>query len=78
MGCRKCGGNDVNIQVVSETRTKKKGLIYWLCFIWLLDLATWILMFGFRFIIRIIRGKKIETKFYKMAICQSCGKSWRV
>lgn len=77
MTCKRCNGN-ISIQAVTEIRAKRKGLFYWLFCIWVFYLLLWIFAFGIRLVIRIIRGRKIESKIHKMAICQNCGYSWRI
>lgn len=77
MVCKSCGGDNINIQAVTETKTRGKGLTYWLFWFWF-DIFIWIFLFIPRLIIGIFRPKKITSKTYRMAICQSCGKSWKV
>ena len=77
MLCKKCGSENINIQAVTETKTKGKGLIYWLFWVWF-DMIIWIFLFVPRLIIGLLKGKKTISKTYKMAICQSCGNSWKV
>lgn len=75
--CPKCGSSNVNIQVQqvgARTSTKKKGCIYKLARIMLIicTCGLW-LVFG-------KKNSTSKTAFVntKLAICQSCGKSWTV
>ena len=77
MTCKKCNGNNVVVQAVTETKTKKKGILYWV-YGWIFDLMAWIFLTLPRLIIAIFKPKKIISKTHKMAICQSCGYSWKV
>lgn len=80
MTCPKCKGQNVNVQMVSETKLKKKhhGILYWCCFGWLLDIFLWIFLTIPRLIVAIFRPKryKMKTKHRSMAVCQSCGNHW--
>lgn len=81
MKCKKCGSKNVSLSRVSEVKTKKKsGWKYWLTGMFLWDaLATFFL--GIFFLIpRILFRKKpkVETKIHTEAVCNDCGKHWRV
>lgn len=78
MKCKKCGSENVQVQRVSITKNKKKGLIYWLFFGWLIDLLLWIFLTFPRLLWAIIRPKKTKTKTHSEVVCQSCGFSWRI
>lgn len=77
MICKKCGSQNINIQAVSEVKTKKKGLFYWTIG-WIFDLFLWFFLTLPRLIIAIFKPKKTVSKTYKIAICQECGKSWKI
>lgn len=77
MKCRKCGSANTSIQAVTETKTKGKGLMYWIFWVWF-DFLIWIFMFLPRLIIGLLSKSKVTSKTYKMAICQSCGYSWKL
>lgn len=81
MTCPKCKSENVNIQMVSETKLKKKhhGILYWCCFGWLLDMMLWICLFIPRLLVAIFRPKryKTKTKHHSEAVCQSCGNHWK-
>ena len=81
LNCKKCGGNNISVSRVSDTKTvKKSGWKYWLLGGWLVDFfMTFVL--GFIFLIpRLLFRKKpkIETKIHTEAVCQDCGNVWRV
>ena len=78
MKCPKCGSENVNVQAVSITKNKKHGVIYWLCFGWLIDLILWVCLFIPRLIIKIFGSKKIKTTVHSEAVCQNCGHRWKV
>lgn len=78
MTCPKCGSENVNVQAVSITKTKKHGMLYWISFMWLIDMMVWIFFFLPRLIIGMLSPGKVKTKVKSMAVCQSCGKRWNV
>lgn len=83
MNCKKCGSENVNIQQVTDVKTKRHGVLYklyWYTIGWLVSLVTWVCFFVFRLFIRIIRGNrsKVISTQRTMAVCQNCGKSWQV
>lgn len=81
MKCKKCGSENVLVQKVSETNTKKKrSWKYWLFFGWAVDLFSTIFFGIFYLIPRLLfrRKPKVETVTHTEAVCQNCGKSWRV
>lgn len=85
MICPKCGSENVNVQVVSETSLykKKKGVLWWLLvgwWWWIVDLCLWIFMTIPRLIVQILKPTHYATKteHQSMCVCQNCGYSWRV
>jgi hypothetical protein len=70
MVCPKCGSKNIQIQVVSEM--KKRGCLTVLFYILLLCIPVigWIALFA------LLRGRKSEQ--HSEAVCQSCGKRWKV
>jgi len=82
MKCSKCGSENVTVQVVTETELKQKkhGIIYWLLIGWWLKPILWFFLTLPMLIIAIFRPKKYKTKTHtkKVAVCNSCGKSWNV
>ena len=81
MICQKCGSGNVTVQMVLETKTKKKrrGIIYWLCFGWLFEMMLWLFLTLPMLIIAIFKPKRYKSKtIHKtMCICQACGYSWK-
>lgn len=82
MKCNRCGSNNVNVQMVSESKLKTKhhSIFYWILIGWWLELCLWffltiprllIAMFGFK-------KQKLVTKHKSMAVCQDCGYSGKV
>lgn len=80
MNCQKCGSEDVTVQMVSETKIKKKrrGIIYWLCFGWLFEMMMWLFLTLPMLIIKIFKPRKYKSKTVHktMCVCQACGHSW--
>lgn len=82
MKCPKCGSDNVNVQVVSEStlKNKSKSCAYWLFIGWWFELLKWLFltipmllgkMFGHK-------DKEIVVSHKSMAVCQNCGKHWKV
>ena len=82
MQCSRCKNNNVNVQMVTESKLKTKhhSLFYWIFIGWWLHLLLWIFLtipmilgklFGFK-------DKKLVTKHKSMAVCQDCGHTWKV
>ena len=82
MKCPKCGSENCSVQVVTETELKemKHGLIWWLCVGWWWIPIKWLVFTLPALIIAIFKPKKYKTKTHtkKIAVCNSCGKSWNV
>ena len=78
MICSKCGSENVNVQEVTEVRTKNKSIFYWLLIGWWLEIIMWIFLTLPWLIIKIFKPKKYASKTIKKAVCQKCGHSWKV
>lgn len=78
MICKKCKSNSVIVQAVTETKTKRRGIFYWLFFGWLIDIFLWIFLTLPRLIVALFRSRKIISKTTTQAICQTCGYRWKV
>lgn len=82
MKCPKCGSENCSVQVVTETELKEKkhGLIWWLCVGWWWFPFKWLFLTLPALIVAIFKPKKYKTKTHtkKIAVCNSCGKSWNV
>ena len=77
MNCPKCGSPNVNISMVqtkAKTNTRKAGLLSRLgrLFLILCTAGLWMLVTK--------RRTQSKTRFTneKIAVCQSCGHSWKV
>lgn len=77
VSCPKCGSRNVNFQAVGITKTKHRGLFYWLFFGWLIDLLLWLFFFIPRLFIAMFGSKRTKTKVKSFAVCQNCGKQWK-
>lgn len=82
MVCKKCGSQNVTVQVVTETKVKEKkhGIFWWICVGWWWIPIKW-LVFTLPAILGKLFGKskyKVTTKTRKIAVCNDCGKSWDV
>lgn len=82
MKCPKCGSENVNIQMVSESqlKTKHHGIIWWLCFGWYWVPFKWLVLTIPALILKLFGHKKqkIVTKHRQIAVCQNCGNNWNV
>ena len=78
MKCRKCGSENVNVQAVTHVKNKKHGILYWMLVGWWFEPIMWFFLTMPWLFIKIFKPKKVKSKTHKMAICQDCGKSWRV
>lgn len=75
--CPKCGSENVNVQAVTTTHNKKHGLMWWLFVSWWIWLV-WLFAFIPMAIISLIKGKKVISKTHSEAVCQACGKRWKI
>ena len=74
MKCIKCGSENVNVQLVNET--KKRGF-----FGAILNLIIKIILLCVSFIlwlISLILPIRRKKKTNKYAVCQNCGYSWKI
>lgn len=82
MKCPKCGSENCSVQVVTETEVKEKkhSIIWWICVGWWWVPIKWLFFTLPALIIAIFKPKKYKTKTHtkKVAVCNSCGKSWNV
>ena len=80
MKCPKCGSENVNVQMVTETKLKKKhSIVYWLLIGWWLEPIMWLIFTIPMLIIKIFKPKNYKTKttHKSMCVCQACGNSWK-
>ena len=79
MVCKKCGSSNVNVQAVSNVRTKGKGCLYWLFIGWWLEPIMWLLLTIPMLFFKLFGGKgKVRTKVESHAVCQNCGYLWKI
>jgi hypothetical protein len=81
MRCPKCGSENVTVQMVAETRVKKKsGLVYWLLIGWWLEPILWIFFTVPRLLFALFKPRRHKTKtvYSSMCVCQNCGNRWKV
>lgn len=80
MKCPKCASENVNVQMVTETKLKKKhSVVYWLLIGWWLEPIMWLFFFLPMLIIKIFKPKNYKTKstHKSMCVCQSCSHTWK-
>lgn len=82
MQCKKCGSNNVSVQLVTETqmKTKHHSLLYWIFIGWWLEPILWIfltipMLFGKMFG---RKNQKLKQKHISIAVCQDCGNRWEI
>jgi len=71
MICPKCGSENVNVQMVTDIKTKRRG-----CFAWFLWILLAVCTLGIVLIIPLLTNSKISSKQRKVMLCQNCGNSW--
>ena len=82
MKCPKCGSENCNVQVVTETKLKQKrhGVLYWIFVGWWLQPMLWLFLTLPMLIITIFRPKKykMKSKSRTVVVCNNCGNTWNV
>jgi len=73
MVCPKCQSSNVNVQAITNIKTKHRGCLGW-CFWILLACCT----LGLILIIPLLTNSKTKSKTHTEGICQNCGHRWRV
>lgn len=79
MKCPKCGSENVNVQMVSETKLKKKhGCLYWILVGWYLEPILWLFLTIPKLIYQLFKPRKYKTKTIhkSLCVCQDCGHHW--
>ena len=81
MKCPKCGSTNVSVQMVETgSRTKKSGVGLignsYNTFRTIMNICT-LGILG-KILPKATGKEKTKTRLAKMAVCQSCGRSWRV
>ena len=81
MNCPKCGSNNVNLQVINESKLVKAhhNVIWWLLIGWWWIPLKWICFFWVALIFKIFgvgKKNKIKNTTKKVCVCQNCGNTW--
>lgn len=81
MVCPKCGSENVNVQMVSESElvNKKRGCLWWCLVGWWWLPIKWLFLTIPALIVKIFAPKrqKLKTTHKSICVCQSCGHSWQ-
>lgn len=82
MQCPRCGSNNVNVQMITETQLKDAhhSCLWWIFIGWWWEAILWIFLTFPKLIFTIFGHKKqrLEQRHVKMCVCQDCGHSWQV
>jgi transcription elongation factor Elf1 len=78
MTCPKCNSENVNVQAVAIQKKKRRGVVYWVFFGWLIDILLWIFLTLPRLLIAMFGHKRTKTVVKSIAVCQNCGNKWNV
>lgn len=73
MICPKCHGNNIDVQVVTEVITKRRGLLGWMMWIMII-----ICTIGLVIIIPLLTNSKVKSRQHTIAVCQDCGYRWKI
>lgn len=80
MKCKKCGSENVTVNVINEVHLKDKhhGIIWWLLIGWWWIPAKWLFLTLPALLFAIFGHKKQKTvnKSVTKCVCQSCGYTW--
>lgn len=80
MQCPKCGSNNVNVQVVTESKlvNKHHNIFWWLIIGWWWMLIKWLIFTIPAIFFKLFGGKrqKLKQKHKSMFVCQDCGYKW--
>lgn len=80
MVCPKCGCENVDVQIVQETKLidKHHGIIWWACIGWWWVPVKWIFFTVPALIVKIFAPKeqKLRQRTKSVFVCQSCGHNW--
>jgi len=82
MVCPKCGSENVNVQMVTETQLKKKhhNIIWWLFVGWYWVPFKWLFFTFPALIVKIFAPKrqKLTSTHKSVCVCQNCAYHWEV
>lgn len=82
MKCPKCGSDNTNVQMVTESQLKNKhhSIAYWIFIGWWWRPLLWICL-TLPMLLGTLFGhkkQKLVTKHKSIAVCQNCGYHWNV
>lgn len=78
MTCRKCGSNNVSVQVLAIQKRKHHGCIWWLLIGWWLEALLWLFLTLPRLLIALFMPKRTKTVEKTVCVCQNCGHKWNM
>lgn len=82
MVCPKCGAQNVNVQMVTETQLSKKhhSIIWWLLIGWYWVPIKWLVFTLPALIVKIFAPKrqKLTSTHKSVCVCQNCAYHWEV
>lgn len=82
MKCPKCESENVNVQMVTESKLKTKhhSILYWILIGWWLEIILWLFLTIPRLLAAMFGHKKqkLVTNHKSVAVCQNCGYNWNV
>lgn len=80
MICLGCKSNNVNVETASNVKSNGGQIPfwYWISFAWMIDLVLYCCIVGFFGLTIAHSFSKTTTKIETYAVCQDCGKTWRI
>ena len=81
--CPKCQSDNISIQITTKSKlvTKHHGILWWLFVSWWWLPIKWLIFTVPALIFKIFgigKKHKIKNTEQKLAVCQSCGNSWKL
>lgn len=79
MICPRCGSENINVQMVTDTSLKSgHGVIWWVLIGWWWVPLKWFCFFWLALIFKLFGSKnyKLQSKSHAECVCQSCGHHW--
>ena len=73
MKCPKCGSENVNVQMVTESQLKNKhhSVIWWICIGWWWVPLSWLCFFFIKLILKIFGHKKQKAIKITKPLCRN-------
>lgn len=82
MTCKKCGSQNVTVQMTNEVKlvNKHHGVLWWLLIGWYWVPIKWIFLTVPALLAKIFIPKRQKAKNIekKICLCQNCGYSWEI